>query len=244
MRRRCLDTDHVKWGLAGTLYSLSFFLCAFFNTYHIQARAQSTPATLLKFHIKFRLVEPRAYLCTPLPQKSTLTMNTLLAFIWKWPGIFAVFISNQLKGFAVFIFHQVWEWLPWILRWVFYHAPRKFARNRNLEVYQLEKLYLYLKFICYSLYVSPWAMIFIWYLFVRLGCGSSITRPHLDSICLRPYVDPEGGSPWWFDYWDASADGDDTPVPLSPSNEALIFGYLDTIRLRTVPYGSPLFKRD
>ena len=70
-------------------------------------------------------------------------------------------------------------------------------------------------------------MIFIWYLFVRLGCGSSITRPHLDSICLRPYVDPEGGSPWWFDYWDASADGDDTPVPLSPSNEALIFGYLD-----------------
>ena len=35
---------------------------AFSNFYHVQAKAQSTPATLSFFHIKFRLVEPRAYL--------------------------------------------------------------------------------------------------------------------------------------------------------------------------------------
>lgn len=99
--------------------------------------------------------------------------------------------------------------------------------NRNLEVYQLEKLQRYLNFILYSLYLSPWAMMFVWHLFVRLGCGSLMTRPHLDSIYLRPYVDHEGGSPWWFDSWDASTDGDGTPDPLSPSNKTLMIGYLD-----------------
>ena len=55
---------------------------------------------------------------------------------------------------------------------------------------------------------------------VRPGCGFSITRPHLDSICLRPYVDPNRELPWWLNYWDTSADSDDTPDTLSVSTAA------------------------
>ena len=95
-------------------------------------------------------------------------------------------------------------------------------RSRALPI----KSYLYTWSIVKSLYLIPWVALSIWYLTVSLGCGSSITRPHLDGICLRPYVNPNRELPWWLDYWDTAADSDDTPDTLSPSNEAFMLGYL------------------
>ena len=82
-------------------------------------------------------------------------------------------------------------------------------------------------FLLRHFYFTPWVILLIWYLTVRLGCTNSTTRPHLRGICLRPYIDPNAGLPWWLDYWNTSAESDDFPDTLSLSNEALMIGYMD-----------------
>ena len=130
---------------------------------------------------------------------------------------------HSIKGILAFI----WEWCRMISFSILYRAPQRVFRNRNLEVYHLKKFYQYAQLFIISILGIPWMTILIWYLIVHLGCGSLSTRPYLDSMCLRPYVDPNRELPWWVDYWDTSADSDDTPDTLSPSNEALMIGYLD-----------------
>lgn len=133
----------------------------------------------------------------------------------------------RIVSIISYILAFIWECQKWITYQIFYRAPLRVLKTRDVEIYHLAKTYLYAKFVCKSLFVNCWAFLLIWYMTVRLGCGLSMTRPYLDGICLRPWVDPNRDLPWWLDYWNTSADGDDTPHTLSLSNEAFMTGYLD-----------------
>ena len=160
---------------------------------------------------------------TPSRWRIISSIGYILGFIWKWLAYILAFISKWLRSISTFI----WEWQMKISFFILYRAPQKVFRSRGLQIYHLQKFYLYAKFIGISFFLIPWVILSIWYLTVHWGCGSSITRPYLNGICLRPYVNPNSGLPWLLEYWDTSADSDDTPDVLSPSMEALMIGYLD-----------------
>ena len=128
----------------------------------------------------------------------------------------------------------IWEWAKWIWGWaerikhnILYEQVKKLPTTHRLQNHQIEKFYVYMRFFLRHFYLTPWVILLIWYLTVCLGCTNSITRPHLRGICLRPYIDPNAGLPWWLDFWNTSAENDNFPDKLSLSNEALMIGYMD-----------------
>lgn len=118
-------------------------------------------------------------------------------------------------------------WLRQLLFWIFYRTPMELLRSRGLHHHHLEAFYVYTSLVRTLFYVFPWIFLLIWYLTVYFGCGSSKARPYLDSLCMRPYLGPHSVLPWYLDYWDTSSKDIDTLDTLSPSNEALMIGYLD-----------------
>ena len=147
---------------------------------------------------------------TPPRSRIVSGIGWILAFIWN-------------------ILAFIYTWYNKIIVLIFYRAPLRLLRSRGVEIWHLHKIYLYAKLIGKSFYLLPWATLTIWYLTVCVACGWPKTRPHMDSICLRPYTDPSREQFRWFDYWDTAADNDDTPDTLSESDEVLMIGYLDIL---------------
>ncbi len=156
---------------------------------------------------------------TPARSRVILIILWIWTFIWLWAKRILLTIGS--------IWAFIWVWARRINRRIWFEWPKKLPRTKELKDHHLEEFYVYVRILFKGSYLLSWVILFLWYCTVRLGCTSQMFRPHLNSICLRPYVDPNAGLPWYLDYWDTSAESDDFPDTLSLSNEALMIGYLD-----------------